>query len=87
MIGEGFKTAMRVLDKGRLTMGACALGAAQKLLELCVAYAKERIQFGKPIGRFQSVQNMSAVMATEILCRETDALSRRMVQRPGEEGD
>ena len=66
MVGEGFKTAMRVLDKGRLTMGACALGAAQKLLDLCVAYAKERVQFGKPISRFQSVQNMLADMATEI---------------------
>ncbi len=66
MIGQGFKTAMRVLDKGRLTMGACALGAAQKLLDLCVSYAKQRIQFGKPIATFQSVQNMLADMATEI---------------------
>jgi len=66
MIGQGFKTAMRVLDKGRLTMGACALGAAQKLLELCVAYSKERVQFGKPIVKFQSVGNMLADMATEI---------------------
>lgn len=66
MIGEGFKTAMRVLDKGRLTMGACALGAAQKLLDLCVSYSKERVQFGKPIARFQSVGNMLADMATEI---------------------
>lgn len=66
MIGQGFKTAMRVLDKGRLTMGACALGSAQKLLDLSVAYAKERVQFGKPIGHFQSIQNMLADMATEI---------------------
>jgi len=66
MIGEGFKTAMSVLDKGRLTMGACALGAAQKLLELCIDYSRERVQFGKPIARFQSVQNMLADMATEI---------------------
>jgi acyl-CoA dehydrogenase len=66
MIGQGFKTAMRVLDKGRLTMGACALGAAQKLLDMCISYSKERIQFGKPIARFQSVQNMLAEMATEI---------------------
>ena len=36
MIGQGFKTAMRVLDKGRLTMGACALGASQEMLEMCV---------------------------------------------------
>jgi acyl-CoA dehydrogenase len=66
MIGQGFKTAMRVLDKGRLTMGACALGGAQKLLDLSVAYAKQRIQFGKPIAQFQSVQNMLADMASEI---------------------
>ncbi|RLF34995.1 MAG: acyl-CoA dehydrogenase [Thermoplasmata archaeon] len=66
MIGQGFKTAMRVLDKGRLTMGACALGAAERLLQMCVAYSKERIQFGRPIARFQSVQNMLADMATEI---------------------
>ncbi len=66
MIGQGFKTAMRVLDKGRLTMGACALGAAQKLLDMSVAYSKERVQFGKPISSFQSVQNMLADMATEI---------------------
>ena len=66
MIGQGFKTAMRVLDKGRLTMGACALGASQKLLDMCVDYAKQRIQFGKPIGQFQMIQIMLADMATEI---------------------
>ena len=66
MIGHGFKTAMSVLDKGRLTLGSCALGAAQKLLDLSVEYSKERVQFGKPLARFQSVQNMLADMATEI---------------------
>jgi len=66
MIGQGFKTAMRVLDKGRLTMGACALGASQKLLDMCIEYAKQRVQFGKPIGQFQMVQAMLADMATEI---------------------
>lgn len=66
MIGQGFKTAMRVLDKGRLTMGACALGASQKLLDMCVDYAKQRVQFGKPIGQFQMIQAMLAEMATEI---------------------
>jgi acyl-CoA dehydrogenase len=66
MIGQGFKTAMRVLDKGRLTMGACALGGAQKLLDMSVAYSKQRVQFGKPISNFQSVQNMLADMATEV---------------------
>jgi len=66
MIGRGFKTAMKVLDNCRLTIGACAVGAAQKLIELCVDHAKERVQFGKPIGRFQSIQIMLADMATEI---------------------
>jgi len=66
MIGHGFKTAMNVLDKGRLTMGSCALGAAQKLLDLSVEYSKDRVQFGKTLARFQSVQNMLADMATEI---------------------
>ena len=66
MIGQGFKTAMRVLDKGRLTMGACALGASQRLLDMCVDYSKQRVQFGKPIGQFQMIQAMLADMATEI---------------------
>ncbi len=66
MIGQGFKTAMKTLDKGRLTMGASALGSAQKLLELCVDYAKQRVQFGKPIAQFQAIQFKLADMATNI---------------------
>jgi len=65
-VGRGFATAMKTLDKGRLTMGACALGAAQKLLELSVGYAKQRVQFGKPIAEFQAIQFMLADMATQI---------------------
>ena len=66
MIGSGFKTAMKTLDKGRLTMGASALGSAQRLLDLSVEYAAQRVQFGKPIAEFQSIQNMLAEMATQI---------------------
>jgi len=66
MVGQGFKTAMRVLDKGRLAMGACAVGASQKLLDMSVDYAKQRVQFGKPIGEFQLIQGMLADMATEL---------------------
>jgi len=66
MVGQGFKTAMKVLDKGRLTLGASAIGASQRLLDMSVAYAKQRIQFGKPIGQFQLIQAMLADMATEI---------------------
>ncbi|MBU4566946.1 MAG: acyl-CoA dehydrogenase family protein [Desulfarculus sp.] len=65
-LGLGFRTAMKILDKGRLTMGASAVGSAQKLLDLSVEYAKQRVQFGKPIGEFQAVQIMLADMATQI---------------------
>lgn len=66
MIGNGFKTAMKVLDKGRLTIGAACLGAAQRLLEMCISYSKERIQFGQPIANFQLVQAMLTDMAVDI---------------------
>jgi len=66
MIGQGFKTAMKVLDKGRLTIGAACVGAAQKLLDMCLSYSKERVQFGHPICNFQLVQYMLSQMATEI---------------------
>ena len=54
------------LDKGRLAMGASSVGAAQKLLELSLDYAKQRVQFGKPIAEFQAIQFMLADMATQI---------------------
>jgi acyl-CoA dehydrogenase len=66
MVGQGFKTAMRVLDKGRLTMGACGLGASQKLLELSVAQVRQKMKSGKPRDDLQAVQFVLADMATEI---------------------
>jgi acyl-CoA dehydrogenase len=66
MVGQGFKTAMRVLDKGRLTMGACALGAAQKLLDMCVVHVKRKKENGKSWDDLQSDQFILASMATEI---------------------
>ena len=66
MVGQGFKTAMRVLDKGRLTMGACALGASQKLLELSVDRVRKMIQSGKSKNDCQTGQFVLADMATEI---------------------
>jgi len=66
MVGQGFKTAMRVLDKGRLTMGACALGASQKLLDLCIQQVKREMRSGKPKDLLQSKQFILADMATEI---------------------
>jgi len=66
MVGQGFKTAMRVLDKGRLAQGAVAVGAAERLLELSVGYARQRVQFGRPIAELQAIQFMLAEMATQI---------------------
>jgi acyl-CoA dehydrogenase len=66
MVGQGFKTAMRVLDKGRLTMGACALGASQKLLEMCADHLKRLIESGRPKDDLQGAQFALADMATEI---------------------
>jgi len=64
--GDGFKIAMQTLDGGRIGVSAQALGIAQAALDASVAYAKERIQFGKPIATLQAIQWMIADMATEI---------------------
>ena len=66
MIGKGFKTAMRIMDKGRLFIAAHALGGAQRCLDLSLEYAKTREQFGKPLAAFQFIQGMLAEMATDI---------------------
>jgi len=58
--GHGFKTAMKVLDKGRLHIAALCAGIAERLIEESVTYAKERKQFGKPISDFQLIQAMIA---------------------------
>lgn len=68
--GIGFLTAMKALDRGRLGLGAGCLGAAKEVLEMSAKYAKERIQFGKPIGENQAIQWMLADMATEIYAME-----------------
>ena len=64
--GEGFVQAMKVLDGGRISIAALALGMAQGAYEFSLAYSKQREQFGKPIAEFQSIQNYLADMATEI---------------------
>lgn len=64
--GEGFKICMRILDLNRPTIGAVSVGLAQGALDACIAYAKERKQFGRPIGEFQGIQFMLADMAMQI---------------------
>src|SRR5947209_4131794 len=63
--GQGFGIAMDALDSGRIGISAQAVGLAQGALDDAIAYARERQQFGKPIGEFQSIQNKIADMAVK----------------------
>ncbi len=73
--GDGFKFAMSGLDGGRINIGACSLGGAQKALDASLQYTKERTQFGKSISDFQNTQFMLSDMATELTA------SRMMIYR------
>ena len=64
--GDGFRMFLKILDGGRISIGALALGIAQGAYDAAVPYAQTRQQFGKPIGSFQGVAFMIADMATEI---------------------
>jgi len=64
--GQGYVNALKILANGRAGLAARNLGSSQKLLDMSVAYAKERIQFGKPIIKHQAVSHMLAEMAVEI---------------------
>jgi acyl-CoA dehydrogenase len=65
--GEGFKVAMRVLDRGRLHISSVCIGVAERLIADCVAYAADRKQFGAPIASFQLIQGMIADSKTEAM--------------------
>lgn len=64
--GEGFRIAMMGLDGGRLNIGACSLGGAQRCLDEAIGYTKERKQFGQAIADFQATQFTLADMETEL---------------------
>lgn len=64
--GEGFRIAMMGLDGGRLNIGACSLGGAQRCLDEAIRYTKERSQFGKAVAEFQNTQFTLADMATDL---------------------
>ena len=64
--GDGFRFAMAGLDGGRLNIGACSLGGAQRCLDEAVKYTKERQQFGMPVADFQNTQFTLADMATDL---------------------
>jgi acyl-CoA dehydrogenase len=78
--GEGFKVAMKVLDRGRLHISGVCVGVAERLIRECVAYAREREQFGQRIGDFQLIQGMLADSKTEAYaarCMVLDAAKKR----------
>src|SRR5690606_9198196 len=78
--GVGLKTAMKVLDKGRLHIAAVAIGAAKRMLRDALDYAMNRKQFGSPISDFQLVQGMLADSKTELYaaeCMVIDAARKR----------
>ncbi len=78
--GQGFKTAMKVLDKGRIHIAAVCVGVAQRMLDDALRYAVERKQFGQAIGEFQLVQAMLADSKAEIYaaeCMVLDAARKR----------
>ena len=64
--GQGFAIAMQGLDGGRLNIGACSLGGAQRAIDEALAYVKDREQFGRAIADFQNTQFMLAEMAAEL---------------------
>ena len=64
--GDGFKFAMAGLDGGRLNIGACSLGGAQRCLDEAIGYVKDRKQFGKSLAEFQNTQFQLADMATDL---------------------
>ncbi len=69
-VGDGFVQSMKVLDGGRISIGALSLGVAKGAYEAALKYSKERVQFGKPISEFQGISFKLADMATEIEASE-----------------
>ncbi|MBW3618460.1 MAG: acyl-CoA dehydrogenase family protein, partial [Proteobacteria bacterium] len=81
--GEGFKIAMRVLDRGRLHIAAVCVGIAERLIADAVAYATDRKQFGKPIADFQLIQAMIADSKTETMAAKALVLEAAALKDAG----
>jgi acyl-CoA dehydrogenase len=82
--GEGFRIAMRVLDRGRLHIAAVCVGIAERLIADAVAYAMQRQQFGKPIAEHQLVQAMIADSKTEAMAARALVLEAARLKDAGE---
>jgi len=79
--GQGFKTAMKVLDRGRLNISAVSCGLASRVLDEARTYARDRRQFGKPIGEFQLIQAMLADSQAELLAAWCTEMVGRVADR------
>ena len=82
--GSGFRTALKVLDAGRVEIAACAVGIAEAALVAAVSWARQRRVGGKPIGDFQGIQWMLADMATEIEAARQLGLAAARKRKSGE---
>jgi alkylation response protein AidB-like acyl-CoA dehydrogenase len=83
-VGDGFKQAMKILDGGRISIAALALGIAKGAYEASVQYSKERYQFDKPIASFQGIAFKLADMATDIMAAEMLTLQAADLKNRGE---
>ncbi|MCH1782456.1 MULTISPECIES: acyl-CoA dehydrogenase family protein [Psychrobacter] len=83
--GVGFKTAMKVLDKGRLHIAAASTGAATRMLDDALRYAVERKQFGQPIANFQLIQAMLADSKAEIYAAKSMVLDASRLRDDGKD--
>jgi alkylation response protein AidB-like acyl-CoA dehydrogenase len=84
-LNNGFIDALKVLERGRITIGALSVGLARGAMEECVAYAKEREQFGKPLAEHQMLQFMMADMAMEIDAARLLVRKAALLQDEGKE--
>lgn len=83
-VGDGFKQAMKILDGGRISIAALALGIAKGAYEASVQYSKERHQFDKPIASFQGIAFKLADMATDIMAAEMLTMQAACLKNRGE---
>ena len=79
-VGHGFKIALEILNSGRLGLAAGSARGTRKILDIALGYAKQREQFGRPIGSFEMIQRKFAIAAVRVLC------GRRGVDADGEHG-